>query len=221
TTFLAHLRYRYLHLTSRLRESVERDFQVTATVVLRWRQPTPRQVYLEGRQHQRRQRQATIALRAELDEFGLVAVLHMQIVRPLDSNGALPTGLAAVWTVIMPREEACVARQPQNPLNAAPELPSITSREIGSRCSRIGHEEGIVNEGRVPHDIGDRGEGMTRGQQYRCLHLTNCESFPICKQTIPLRPVHRDAVRQLGIAMELRRLSDLEISQPCSRSPTR
>src|SRR5215468_11221326 len=108
-----------------LRESVERDFQVTATVVPRGRQPSPREVYLEGRQHQRRHRQVTIALRAELDEFGLVAVLQMQIVRLLGGNSALPTGLAAVWTVVMPREEARVARQLQNPLNAAPELPSI------------------------------------------------------------------------------------------------
>src|SRR5262249_12082943 len=127
----------------------------------------------------------------------LVAVLQMQIVRLLGGNSALPTGLAAVWTVVMPREEARVARQLQNPLNAAPELPSITSQEIGSRCSRIAHAEGIVNAGRVHQDVGDRGESMTRGQQYPHLHLPNCESFFICKQTIPLRPLHRDAVRQI------------------------
>src|SRR5262245_61377874 len=119
----------------------------------------------------------------------------MQIVRPLGSNRALPSGLPAVWTVVMPREEACVARQPQNALNAPPELPSITSWEIGSRRPRIRHEQGIVNEGRVPHQVGDRAEGMTRGEQYRDLHLTNCESLSICKQPIPLRPVHRGAVR--------------------------
>src|SRR5262245_63835603 len=100
----------------------------------------------------------------------------MQIVRPLDSNGALPRGVAAVWTIVVPREEACVAGRLQNPLNGPPELPSITSGEIGSRRARIGHEEGIVNEGRVPHEVGHRAEGMTRGQQYRDLHLTNCES---------------------------------------------
>src|SRR5215467_10993135 len=107
----------------------------------------------------------------------------MQIMRPLSSHGALPTDVAAVWTVVMPGEKACLVRQLQNPLNGAPELPSITSREIGSRCPGIGHEEGIVNEGRVPHEVVDRGEGMTRGQQYSRLHVTNCESFSICKQT--------------------------------------
>src|SRR6516164_6920550 len=106
-----------------LRESVERDFQVTATVALWWRQPTPCEVYLEGRQHQRRHREAPIALRAELDELSFLAVLQLQ-----------------------------------NALNGPPELPSITSREIGSRRPRIGHEEGIVNEGRVPHDVGNRAE---------------------------------------------------------------
>src|SRR5262249_38163840 len=180
-----------------LRESVERDFQVTATVALWGRRPTSCEVYLEGRQHQRRNRKAPIAFGAQLDEFSLVAVLQMQIARVLGGNGALPSGLPAVWTVVMPREESRVARQPQNPLNAPPKLPSITSREIGSRCPRIGHEEGIVNEGRVPHDVGDRTESMTGGQQYRDLHLTNFESFSICKQTIPLRPVQRDPVRQI------------------------
>jgi len=134
----------------RLRESVERDFQITATVALWWRQPTACEVYLEGRQHQRRHRQGPIPLRPEFDELALVAVLQMQIVRPLGSNGALPTGPPTVWTVVVPREEACVARQLQNPLNGPPELPSITSREIGSRRPRIGHEESIVNKSRVP-----------------------------------------------------------------------
>src|SRR5262245_45390368 len=103
----------------------------------------------------------------------------MQIVRLLGSNGALPSGAAAVWTVVMPREQAGVARQLQNALNAPPELPSITSWEIGSRRPRIGHEQGIVNEGRVPHHIGDRAQCMTRGEQYRDLHLTDCESLSI------------------------------------------
>src|SRR6516164_3342365 len=178
-----------------LREGVEWDFQVTTTVALWWRQPTPCEVYLEGRQHQRRHREASIPLRPELDEFALVAVLQMQIVRPLGSNGGLPSGPPAVWTVVVPREEACLARQLQNPLNGPPELPSITSREIGSRCPRIGHEEGIVNEGRVPHEVGNRAQGMTGGQQYRDLHLTNCESFSIGKQAIPLRPIRGNAVR--------------------------
>src|SRR5262245_27509840 len=178
-----------------LRESVERDFQVTATVALWWRQPTPCEGYLEGRQQQRRHREAPIPLRPELDELALVDVLQMQIVRPLGSNSALPSGVAAVWTVVVPRKEACVARQLQNPLNGPPELPSITSREIGTRRPRIGHEETIVNEGCVPHQVGDRAEGMTRGEQYRDLHLTNCESLSICKQPIPLRPVHRNTVR--------------------------
>src|SRR5262249_21008975 len=75
-----------------VREGVERDFQVTTTVALWWRQPTPCEVYLQGRQHQRRHREVPIPLRPELDEFALVAVLQMQIVRPLGSNSALPTG---------------------------------------------------------------------------------------------------------------------------------
>ena len=85
-----------------LRENVERDFQVTATVALWWRQPTPCEVYLQGRQHQRRHREVPIPLPPELDEFALVAVLQMQIVRPLGSNSALPSGVAAVWTVVVP-----------------------------------------------------------------------------------------------------------------------
>src|SRR5215472_6846636 len=32
-----------------------------------------------------------------------------------------------IWTVVMPGEKACLARQLQNALNGAPELPSITS----------------------------------------------------------------------------------------------
>src|SRR5262249_16655970 len=144
-----------------VREGVERDFQVTTTVALWWWQPTPCEVYLHGRQHQRRHREVPIPLRPELDEFALVAVLQMQIVPPLGGNGALPRGPPAVWTVVVPRKEACVARQLQNPLNGPPELPSIASREIGARRPRIGHEESIVNESRVPHDVGDRAEGMT------------------------------------------------------------
>src|SRR5262245_31918782 len=168
-----------------------------AAVALWGRQPTPGEVYLESRQHQRRHRQAPIPLGAQLDEFGLAAVLQMQIVRALGGNGAFASDLPAVWTVIVPREEPCVARQPQDSLNAPPKRASITSREIGSRCPCIGHEEGIVNEGRVPHDVGDGTESVTGGQQYRDLPLTNLESFSICKQTIPLRPVDRDAVRQI------------------------
>src|SRR5262249_33417141 len=91
-----------------LGESVEWDFQVTATVALWWRQPTSCEVYLQGRQHQRRHREGPIPLRPELDELALVAVLQMQIVRPLGSNSALPSGVAAVWTVVVPREEAGV-----------------------------------------------------------------------------------------------------------------
>src|SRR5690349_7770889 len=113
----------------------------------------------------------------------------MEIVHLLVSDGALPTSHPTVWTIVMPGEKAGLARQLQNALNAAPELPSITSRKIGSRCPQIGHENSIMNEGRVPDDVGDRGEGMTRGQQYRCLHLTNGESLSIGKQMIPLRPV--------------------------------
>jgi hypothetical protein len=71
----------------------------------------------------------------------------------------------------MPGEKAGLARQLQNELNAVPELPSTPSRKIGSRRPRIGHENCIMNEGRVPDDVGDRTEGMTRGQQYQCLHL--------------------------------------------------
>src|SRR5215471_9245942 len=78
-----------------LRESVERDFQVTATVALWWRQPTPCEVHLEGRQHQRGRREAPIPLGPELHELALVAVLQLQIVRPLGSNSALPRGVAA------------------------------------------------------------------------------------------------------------------------------
>src|SRR5262245_39914626 len=145
-----------------LRESVEWDFQITATVALWRRQPTLCEVYLEGRQqHQHRHREASIPLCPELDELALVAALQMKIVRPLGRNGALPRGVAAVWTVVVPGEEACIARQLQNPLNGPPELTSITSREIGSRRPRIGHEEGIVNEGRIPNQVGDRAEGMT------------------------------------------------------------
>src|SRR5262249_50432664 len=103
-----------------LRESVERDFQATATVALWCRQPTPGEVYLEGRQHQRRHRQAPIPLGAQLDEFSLVAVLQMQIVRALGGNGAFPSDLPAVWTVVMSRKQARIARQPQDPLNAPP-----------------------------------------------------------------------------------------------------
>lgn len=62
----------------------------------------------------------------------------------------------------MPGEKAGLARQLQNMLNAAPELPSIPSRKIGSRRPRIGHENRIMNEGRVANDVGDRSEGMTR-----------------------------------------------------------
>src|SRR5262249_33335633 len=148
-----------------------------------------------GRQDEGRDGEGPIPLRRELDELALVAVLQMQIVRPLGSNSALPSGVAAVWTIVVPRKETCVARQLQNPLNAPPELPSITSREIGPRRPRVGHEQGIVNEGRVPHHVGDGAEGMTRGEQYRDLHLTNCESLSICKQPVPLRPVHGGAVR--------------------------
>src|SRR5262249_62237948 len=110
-----------------LRESVECDFQVTATVALWWRQPTPCEVYLEGRQHQRRHREGPIPLRPELDELALVAVLQMQIVRPLGSNSALPSGVAAVWTVVVPREEAGGGGQVQDPPHRPPEVPGLPS----------------------------------------------------------------------------------------------
>ena len=56
-----------------------------------------------------------------------------------------PPGVAAVWTVVVSREEACVAGQLQNPLNGPPELPSITSREIGARRHRIPPRPGAEN----------------------------------------------------------------------------
>src|SRR5262249_51108612 len=133
-----------------LRESVEWDFQVTATVALWWRQPTPCEVYLEGRQHQRRHREAPVPLRPQLDEFALVAVLQMQIVRPLGSNGALPRGVAAVWTAVVPRKEASVGRQLQNALNGPPQLPSITSRAIRARRPRIARQHSLANPRRRP-----------------------------------------------------------------------
>src|SRR5262249_60793707 len=89
-------------------------------------------------------------------------VLHMQIVHPLGSNRALPSGLPAVWTVVMTREEACVARQPQNALNAPPELPSITSWEIGSRRPRIGPEQRNVDARCGPPQGGGRARGVLR-----------------------------------------------------------
>src|SRR5262249_22760915 len=60
-----------------LRESVERDFRVTATVALWWRQPTSCEVYLQGRQHQRRHREGPIPLRPEPDGLAFVSGLPM------------------------------------------------------------------------------------------------------------------------------------------------
>src|SRR5262249_49105647 len=101
----------------------------------------------------------------------------MQIVHPLGSNRALPSGLPAVWTVVMPREEACVARQSQNALNAPPELPSITSWEIGSRRPPIRHEQGIMKEGRAPQQGGGRAgaAGKTGPIRRPCTIETACE----------------------------------------------
>ena len=61
----------------------------------------------------------------------------------------------------MPGEKAGLARQLQNMLNAAPELRHPLPKNR-LPPSQIGHENRIMNEGRVANDVGDRSEGMTR-----------------------------------------------------------
>jgi len=113
-----------------VRKSVERKLQITATFSF-WRgQTNCRQIDLEGRQHQIWHGQASISLGAEFDERSLAAVLQMYIIRLLDSDRALPTSRPTVRTIVMSGEKAGLARQLQNALNAAPELPGVASRKM-------------------------------------------------------------------------------------------
>jgi len=60
-----------------VRESVERNLQIAATISF-WRGQTPaRQIYLEGRQEQSRHGQASVSRCAEVDKLDLVAVLQI------------------------------------------------------------------------------------------------------------------------------------------------
>src|ERR1700736_4014230 len=71
-------------------ERVERDLEVAAPIIFRYRKPPPCDVDLQGGQDQLRHWQGPVAVRAELHETCLVLAIHMGIFRLLLSNGAFP-----------------------------------------------------------------------------------------------------------------------------------
>ena len=72
-------------------------------VVVFWRrQPATRDIHLQGRQHQSGQCQGLVPLLAKLDEFGLIAIPQMRIVRLLSCDATFPLSRSTFWTIVMP-----------------------------------------------------------------------------------------------------------------------
>ena len=82
-------------------ECVERDLEVAALIIFRYRKPPPRDVHLQGGQDQLRHWQGPVAVGAELHETCLVLAIHMGIFRLLLSNGAFPRWGSAAGLVVV------------------------------------------------------------------------------------------------------------------------
>ena len=174
-------------------EDIERYLEIAAPIALGFRQPPAGDIDLQCRENQLRHRQGYIARGPQLRKARLVLSANMGVLPFLLAHGALPSGRTAAGLIVMPGKEPRLIRQSENPLEAAPQRTRIATRKIGARGPAIGHEQRIMNEGRITDDLSDRSERVTRREQHVSLKFAQSEALALREEMIPLGAVRRKA----------------------------
>ena len=97
----------------------------------------------------------------------------------------------------MAGEQARVIGQGQDAFDRTPERACTASGKIATRGAEVGHEERVMDEGGVAHDVADRRQSMAGREQHACFQIADLEDIAVGEQPVPLRAIRPESWRQI------------------------
>ena len=162
---------------------VQRNFEVTNTVVFRRRQTPSPHVDLNRRQDEARYSQPGVACLSHRYELNLAdTVVDVDITLALSFHRRFPAIFAAPFRqVVVTHEQARSAGKLENSPQRPKQLPCIATGKIRPRGAVIRHENRVADEYRVADYISDTRWRVARHVQNSDIQIADLERFAICK----------------------------------------